>query len=57
MLEGYVTLEAPKNSVPTHIWLASGKIASPNKHAQITVPVGDARPLVGAGWRIVEGRV
>lgn len=52
---GFVKIQAPSGAVPTHVHLASGRIVSPDKHGQVTIAVGDARPLLANNWSLVPG--
>jgi hypothetical protein len=51
---GFMTLQAPTGQKFTHVHLASGRIVSPDSRGMIVVTLGDARPLMGAGWTIVQ---
>jgi hypothetical protein len=51
---GFIKIQAPTGQKFTHVHLASGRIVSPDSRGIIVVTQGDARPLMGAGWTIVQ---
>jgi hypothetical protein len=51
---GFVKLKAPQGNVPTDVWLASGQRVRPDEAGTITVAPGDAAPLLGNGWSVVQ---
>jgi hypothetical protein len=54
-ITGFMKIQAPPNAVPSHVYLASGRIVQPDANSQIVVAPGDARPLLAAGWQLVPG--